>query len=85
MTPTLSQNLARWGRVAVVAAVVITAAGAFVLITPSYELDSEAFLSRVFAQATELRSVHITSMGTVTMSNGDVHYSSGVASWRWSV
>ena len=72
-----TQKLARWGRVAVIAAVAIAAAGAFALITPSYELDSEAFLSQVFAQNAEMRSVHITSSGTVTMSNGDVHYSSG--------
>ena len=72
-----SQKLARWGRVAVVAAVAIAAAGAFVLITPSYELDSDAFLKRVYAQAANVRSVHITSTGTVTMSNGDVLYWSG--------
>ena len=69
-----SQKLGRWGRVAVVAAVAVTAVWAFALITPSYELDSEAFLSQVFAQNAELRSVHITSTGTVTMSNGDVHH-----------
>ena len=72
-----SQKLARWGRVAVVAAVAIAAAGAFALITPSYELDSEAFLSQVFAQNAEMRSVHITSSGTAAMSNGDVLYWSG--------
>ena len=72
-----SQKRARWGRVAVIAAVAIAAAGAFALITPSYELDSEAFLSRVYAQAANVRSVHITSTGTVTMSNGDVLYWSG--------
>ncbi len=77
MAPLHTQKLARWGRVAVVAAVAVTAVWAFALITPSYELDSEAFLSQVFAQNAELRSVHITSTGTVTMSNGDVHYSSG--------
>ena len=72
-----SQKLGRWGRVAVVAAVAIAAAGAFALITPSYELDSEAFLSQVFAQNAEMRSVHITSSGTAAMSNGDVLYWSG--------
>ena len=72
-----TQKLARWGRVAVVAAVVIAAAGAFVLITPSYELDSEAFLSQVFAQNAEVRSVHFTQFGSVTMSDGDVLYWSG--------
>ena len=72
-----TQKLARWGRVAVVAAVVIAAAGAFVLITPSYELDSEAFLSQVFAQNAEVRSVHFTQFGSGTMSDGDVLYWSG--------
>ena len=47
------------------------------MITPSYELDSDTFLSQVFARNAEVRTVHITSTGTVTMSSGDVHYSSG--------
>ena len=54
MTPTQAPTLARWGRVAVIAAVAIAAAGAFALITPSYELDSEAFLGelhRILAKA----------------------------------
>ena len=72
-----TQKLARWGRVAVVVAVAVTAVWAFALITPSYELDSEAFLSQVFAQNAEMRSVHITSSGTAAMSNGDVLYWSG--------
>ena len=72
-----TQKLARCGRVAVVAAVVIAAAGAFVLITPSYELDSEAFLSQVYAQTSEVRSVHFTQFGSGTMSDGDVLYWSG--------
>ena len=77
MTPTQTPTLVRWGRVAVVAAVAVAAAGAFVLITPSYELDTEAFLERVYAQRVEVRSVHTTQSGSMTMSNGDVHHSSG--------
>ena len=77
MTPPQTPKLVRWGRAAVVVAVGLAAVGAFALITPSYELDSEAFLRLVFAQQAEVRSVHVTSIGMVTMSNGDVHRTRG--------
>ena len=72
-----TQKLGRWGRVAVVAAVAVTAVWAFVLISPAHELDSEAFLARAFAHSAEVRSAHFTQFGSVTMSNGVVHYWSG--------
>ena len=77
MPPLHTPTLVRWGRVAVIAAVAIAAVWAFALITPSYELDTEAFLERVYAQRVEVRSVHTTQSGSMTMSNGDVHHSSG--------
>ena len=77
MIPTQTPTLVRWGRVAVVAAVAIAAVWAFALITPTHELDSEAFLSQVFAHAAEVRSAHFAQWGSVTMSDGVVHKWSG--------
>ncbi len=58
MTSLYTQKLARWGRVAVIVAVAVTAVWTFVLISPGQELDSEAFLDRVYAQSAEVRSAH---------------------------
>ena len=75
-TPQTSKP-ARWSRAAVAVAVGLAAAGAFALIAPSHELDTDAFLELVFAHRAEARSMHVASTGMATMSNGDVHHTKG--------
>ncbi len=77
MVASQTPRLARWSRAAVAAAVGLAAAGAFALIAPSHELDTDAFLRLVFAQRAEARSMHVASTGMATMSNGDVHHTKG--------
>ena len=84
MTPLYTKKLARWGRVAVIVAVAVTAVWTFVLISPGQELDSEAFLNRVYAQSAEVRSFHVTATGADTMSNGEVRHWSFEGAWVYT-
>ena len=79
-----TENHAGWGRVAVIAAVAVTAVWALVLISPGQELDSEAFLNRVYAQSAEVRSAHVTTTGAFTMSNGEVRPWSFEGAWVYT-
>lgn len=66
-------KLPSWALIAVAAVGIVIFLSVLASTRLGQELSAEAFLREALAQSAELRYIHFTSTGTVTMLDGDIH------------